>query len=93
MPVKAADIVVRGVNDFLDGDIRKNLSEGSNVRKRYRIYDVDFMARSDLNETELLGVMMEAVRFCIKGNGMRADQLTNGGTELSGLANDLDRKR
>jgi len=70
MPVKAADIVVRGVNDFLDGDICQNVSEGSEVIKRYRIDDVDFVTRGDLNEAELLGVMVEAVGFCIKGDGM-----------------------
>jgi hypothetical protein len=61
--------------------------------KRYRIDDVDFMTRGDLNETELLGVMVKAVGFCIKSNDMRFDQLTSGGTELSGLTNNLDRKR
>ena len=70
MPVKAADIVVRGMNDFLDGDICQNVSEGSEIIKRYRIDDVDFVTRGDLNEAELLGVMMKAVGFCIKGDGM-----------------------
>ncbi len=69
MPVKAADIVVRGMNDFLDGDIRQNVSEGSEV-KRYRIDDVDFGTGGDLNESVFLGVMMKAVGFCIKGDGM-----------------------
>ena len=67
MPVKTADIVVRGVNDFLDGDICQNVSEGSEVIKRYRIDDVDFVTRGDL---KLLGVMVEAVGFCIKGDDM-----------------------
>ena len=70
MPVKTTDIVVRGVNDFLGGDICQNVSERSEVMKRYRIDDVDFMKRGDLNEAELLGVMVEAVGFCIKGDGM-----------------------
>ena len=70
MPVKTTDIVVRGVNDFLDGDICQNVSERGEVMKRYRIDDVDFMKRGDLNEAELLGVMVEAVGFCIKGDGM-----------------------
>jgi hypothetical protein len=70
MPVKTADIVVRGVNDFLDGDICQNVSEGSEVIKSYRIDDVDFMTRGDLNEAELLGVMVKAVGFCIKGDSM-----------------------
>jgi hypothetical protein len=93
MPVKTADIVVRGVNDFLDGDICQNVSEWSEVMKRYRIDDVDFVTRGDLNETELLGIMVETVGFCVKGNGMSADQLTSDDTELSGPTNDLDRKR
>ncbi len=66
MPVKAADIVVSGVNDLLDGYICQNISERSEVRKRYRIDDVDFMMRGYLNETELLGVIMAAVGFCIQ---------------------------
>jgi len=70
MPIKTADIVVRGVNDFLDGDICQNVSEGSEVIKRYRIDDVDFAAGGDLNKAELLGVMMKAVGFCIEGDGM-----------------------
>ena len=38
--------------------------------KRYRIYYVYFMTRGDLNEAELLGIMVEAVRFCIQGDDM-----------------------
>ena len=93
MPVKTADIIVSGMNDFLDRDICQNVSEGSEVTKGYRIDDVDFMTRSDLNEAELLGVMVKAVGFCIKGDGIRADHLTSNDTEMSGLANDLYRKR
>ena len=70
MPVKTTDIVVCRVNDFLDGNICQNVSEGSEITKRYRIDDVDFVTRGDLNEAELLGVMVEAVGFCIKGDGM-----------------------
>ncbi|GAI57522.1 unnamed protein product [marine sediment metagenome] len=66
MPVKATDIVVRGMNDFLDGDIYQNVSERSEIIKRYRIDNVDFVTRRDLNKAELLGVMVEAVRFCIQ---------------------------
>jgi hypothetical protein len=69
MAVKAANIVVRGVNDFLDGDICQNVSEGSEVIERYRIDDVDFVAGGDLNEAELLGVVVEAVGLGIKGDG------------------------
>ena len=58
--------------------------------KRYRIDDVYFVTRGDLNEAELLGIMVEAVRFCIQGDNMGAYQLTSEGTELSGLVNDLD---
>ena len=38
--------------------------------KKDRIDDVDFVTRGDLNKAELLGVMMEAVGFCIEGYGM-----------------------
>ena len=93
MPVKTTDIVVCRVNDFLDGNICQNVSERSEIMKRYRIDDVYFMTRGDLNEAELLGVMVEAVRFCIQGDDMCACQLTSEGTELSGLVNDLDWER
>ena len=65
MPVKTTDIVVCRVNDFLDGNICQNVSEGSEIMNRYRIDDIYFMTRSDLNEAELFGVMVEAVGFCI----------------------------
>ena len=70
MPVKTADIVIRGVNDLLDGDICQNVSEGSEIIKSYRIDNVGFVTRSDLNEAELLGVMVVAVGFCIQSDGM-----------------------
>jgi len=70
VPVKTTDIVVCRVNDFLDGNICQNVSERSEIMKRYRIDDVYFMTRGDLNEAELLGVMVEAVRFCIQGDDM-----------------------
>jgi len=31
MTVKAADVIVRGVKDFLDGNIFQNASEGSEL--------------------------------------------------------------
>ena len=68
--VKDADIVIRGVNDFLDGDICQNVSEGSEIIKSYRIDNVGFVTRSNLNEAELLGVMVVAVGFCIQSDGM-----------------------
>ena len=70
MPVEAADVIVRAMNDFLDGGICQNVSERSEIMKRYRIDDVYFMMRGDLNEAELLGVMVEAVRFRIQGDDM-----------------------
>ena len=70
MPIEAADVIVRAMNDFLDGNICQNVSERSEIMKRYRIDDVYFMTRGDLNEAELLGVMVEAVRFCIQGDDM-----------------------
>ena len=70
MPVKTTDIVVCRVNDFLDGNICQNVSERSEIMKRYRIDDVDFVTRSDLNEAELLGVMVEAVGLGIKSDDM-----------------------
>jgi uncharacterized protein YrrD len=93
MPVKTTHIVVCRVNYFLDGNISQNVSERSEIMKRYCIDDVYFVMRGDLNEAELLGVMVEAVRFCIQGDDIRAYQLTSGGTELSWPVNDLDWER
>ncbi len=70
MPVKATDIIVRGMDDFLDGNICQNVSERSDIIKRYRINDVDFVVGGDLNEAELLGVVVEAVGLGIKGDDM-----------------------
>ena len=70
MPIEAANVIVRPMNDFLDGIIYQNVSERSEVIKRYRINDVDFVTRGDLNKAELLRIMVEAVGFCIQGNGM-----------------------
>ena len=70
MPVEAADVVVRTMNDFLDRIIYQDFFERSEIMKRYRIDDVYFIMRGDLNEAELLGVMVEAVRFCIQGDDM-----------------------
>ena len=70
MTVEAADVVVRAMNDFPDGEICQNVSERSEIIERYRIDDIDFVTRGDLNEAELFGVMVAAVGFCIKCNGM-----------------------
>ncbi len=69
MPIEAADVVVRAMNDFLDGIIFQNFFKGREFLKGYRINDVDFMAGGDLNEAELLWVVVEAVGLGIKGNG------------------------
>jgi|TARA_B100001971_G_scaffold170254_1_gene162250 hypothetical protein len=70
MPVKAADVIVRAMDNFLDGIIYQNFIERIEFLQGYRIDDVYFVTRGDLNETELLGVVVEAVRFCIKGDCM-----------------------
>ncbi len=70
MPIKTAYVIVRTVNNFFYGDICQNVSEGSEIIKRYRIDNVDFVTRGDLNKTELLGVTVEAVGFCIQGNDL-----------------------
>ena len=70
MPIEAADVIVRPMKDFLDGIIYQNVSERSEVIKRYRIDDIDFVAGGDLNEAELLGVVVEAVGLGINGDGL-----------------------
>jgi len=69
MPIEAADVIVSPMNDFPDGIIYHNVSERSEVIKRYRVDDVDLVAGGDLNEAELLGVVVEAVRLGIKSDG------------------------
>ncbi len=69
MPIEAADVIVRTMNDFLDGIIYQNFSEGIDLLQGYRIDDVDFVAGGDLNEAELLGVVVEAVGLGIKDDG------------------------
>ena len=68
MPIKAADIVVRRVNDFHDGGIRQKVSKRSNIRKSYRIDDAYFVTRGNLNEAELLGIKVKAVGFRIQSD-------------------------
>ena len=92
MPVEAADVIVRAMNDFPDGIIYQNFLEGIEFIQRYRIDDVDFVAGGDLNEADLLWVMVEAVGLSIKGNTPWAAHPLYGDIELSGLTNDLDRK-
>ena len=70
MPIEATDVIVRAMNNFLDGIIYQNFIERIEFLQGYRIDDVYFVTRGDLNETELLGVVVEAVRFCIKGDCM-----------------------
>ena len=69
MPIKAADVIVRAMNDFLNGIICQNFLEGIKLFQGYRIDDVGFVASGDLNEAKLLGVVVEAVRLGIKDNG------------------------
>ncbi len=70
MPVKAAGVIVRAMDNFLDGIIYQNFIERIEFLQGYRIDDVYFVTRGDLNETELLGVVVEAVRFCINSDCM-----------------------
>jgi len=69
IPIQAADIVVRAMNNFTDGIICQNFFEGSELLQGYRIYDIDFVAGSDLNEAELLRVVVKAIRLGIKSDG------------------------
>ena len=69
MPIEATDVIVRAMNNFLDGIIYQNFFEGIERLQGYRIDDVDFVAGSDLNEADLLGVVVEAVGLGIKYDG------------------------
>ena len=60
-PVDAAHIVVGCVNHFLDGGICQNFFQRSQFVQGNCVYDIDFPARSNLNQAELLGVVVEAV--------------------------------
>ncbi len=93
MPIEATDVIVRAMNDFLDGIIHQDFSEGIELLQGYRIDDVDFTAGGDLNEADLLGVVVEAVGLGIKDDGRLAGHPLYGDIELSGPTNDLDRKQ
>ena len=92
MPVEAADVVVRSMNDFDDGSICQNFFEGSNFLQDDRVDDVDFVAGGNLNQAELLGIAEEAVGLGIEGDVSRAEHRLNGNIKLSGLADDFDGK-
>ena len=69
MPIETTDVIVRAMNDFLDGIIYQNSFEGIELLQAYRINDIDSVAGGDLNEADLLRVVMEAVGLGIKDDG------------------------
>ena len=68
MAVETADIVICAVNDLHDGIICENFSEGLKFLQGYRIDDLDFVMGGYLNQAELLGIVVAAVRLSIEGN-------------------------
>jgi hypothetical protein len=92
MPVEAADIVVRAMDDLLDGTIRQNSIEEIELFQGYGIDNVDIVAGGYLNKAELLGVVVKAVGLGIQGDGLRTSHRTDGGIELCGLGDDFDGK-
>ena len=70
MPVETADVVIRAMNNFLDGIIFQHVFERRDLLQGYRIDDVNVVASGDLNEAELLGITVAAIGFGIKGYGL-----------------------
>jgi hypothetical protein len=68
MPIEATDVIVRAMNDFLDGIIYQNFFERIKLLQGYRIDDIDFVAGGNLNEADLLGVVVEAVGLGVQGD-------------------------
>jgi hypothetical protein len=90
MPVEATNVVVRAMNDFLDGIIYQNFFEGIKLLQNHRIDDVDFVAGSYLNEAELLGIVVEAIGLSIEGDASRAKHHLDSDVELGRLTDDFD---
>jgi len=93
VPVKATDVVVRAMNDFLGGVVSQDFFEGVKLLQDDRIDDVDSVAGGDLNEAELLGIVVEAVGLGIEGDASRAEHRLDSDAELKRLTNDFDGKR
>jgi len=92
MPVEAADVLVRAMNNFDDGSICQDFFEGSDLLQDDRVDDVDFVACGYLNETELLGIVVEAVGLGIESDVWRAEHRLDSSVKLGGLADNFDGK-
>src|SRR3989338_2107682 len=92
MPVEAADIVVRSVNNFDYGSIRQNFSESIGPLQSNRIDNVYFMTGSNLNQAELLGITKKVVGLGIEGNLPAAEHRLDSSVKLGGMGNDFDGK-
>jgi hypothetical protein len=93
MAVETSDIVIRAVNDLHDGIICENFSEGLKFLQGYRIDDLDFVTGGYLNQAELLGIVVAAVRLSIEGNSRQADHPLDSDIELRGINDKFYRER
>ena len=91
MPVEAADVIVRAVNDFDDGSIQ-DWFEGGHLLEDNRVDDIRPVAGGNLNKAKLLGIAMEAVGLGIEGDVSRAEHRLDGSVKLGGLADDFNGK-
>jgi hypothetical protein len=93
MHVQAADILVRGMNDFDDRSICQDFFERSKILQNDRVDHVDFVGGGDLNQAELLGIIAEAIGLGIEGDDPGAEHRLDSSVKLGGLADDFDGKR
>ena len=90
MSVEAAKVVVRAMNNFLDGIVCQNFFKRIKLLQDYRIDDINSLACGYLNEAELLGIVVEAVGLGINCNVSRAEHRLDSNVELGRLADDFD---
>ena len=93
MHVEAADVLVRGMNDFDDRSICQDFFERSKILQNDRVDDVDFVEGSNLNQAELLGIIAEAIGLGIEGDDPGVEHRLDSSVKLGGLADDFDGKR
>ena len=90
MPVKATNVVVGAMDDFLNRTVYQNFSERSNILQGDRIYDVDFMSSGDLNEAKLLGVVVEAIGLGIESDSRPPGHFLNSDIKMGKLTDNFD---
>ena len=91
MPVEAADVVVRAVNDFGDGIVH-DFFEGGNLIQDDGVDDIHHVTGGNLNKAKLLGIVVKTVGLGIESDVLRTEHCLDSNVKLGGLADNFDGK-